>query len=136
MTLYDDVAAALPEFRAQAESLMVDTVTISRASGALDPETFEPVLTEVYAGKAKVQTYEPFERTADVGGGTATVQRYSVHIPVGAYQPLPDDVVNVTAAVHDPNLAGRQYVVRGPLHKGLATAYRLLVDDNGTFGEA
>jgi hypothetical protein len=136
VTLYDDVAVELAGFRAEAESLMVDTVTVVRQTGALDPVTFEPVGTQVYAGKAKVQTYEAFEKNADIGGGNATVQRYGVHVPVGSFAPAVNDVVTVTSAVHDPHLAGRQYVVRALLHKGLATAYRLLVDDNGAFGEA
>jgi len=130
------VTGALRRGRRMAEKLMIDAVTIGRNTGALDPGTFEPVLTQVYAGKAKIQTYEAFEQNAEVGGGTATVQRYAVHVPVGSYEPKVGDVVTVTTGTLDPLLGGRQYVVRGLLHKSYATAYRLLVDDNDGFGEA
>ena len=115
---------------------MVDSVSVSRPSGAVDPITGKPVTTEVYAGRAKVQTYEAFEKQPELGGGTVTVQRYTVHVPVGAYVPLVNDVVTVTAATLDPGLVGRRYVVSGLLHKSFATSYRLLVDDNNGYGGA
>jgi len=127
---------ALGAGRRMAESLMVDSVSVSRPSGAVDPITGKPVTTEVYAGRAKVQTYEAFEKQPELGGGTVTVQRYTVHVPVGAYVPLVNDVVTVTAATLDPGLVGRRYVVSGLLHKSFATSYRLLVDDNNGYGGA
>lgn len=122
--------------RRLAESLMVDSVSIRRPTSAIDDETGLPVSTVVYAGRGKVQTYEAFEKTPDVGGATVTVQRYSVHVPVGAYAPAVNDVVTVTAATLDPNLAGREYVVQALLHKSMGTSYRLLVDDNNGYGGA
>lgn len=122
--------------RAFAEAQMLDMVTVSRSTGDEDPLTGLPVLTPVYSGKAKVQTYEAQERAAEVGGGTTTVQRYNVHVPVGSFEPEVGDVVTVAAATLDPNLAGREFVVRALLHKTAATAYRLLVDDNDGFGGA
>ena len=121
------------------------TVTIGRSMGALDPETFDPVLTPVYpdpawpedhplkAGPARVQTYEPVQRDVEVGGGQATIQRYAVHVPIESCRPEVGDVVTVTACALDANLVGREFTVRGLLHKSAATAYRLLVDDDNGF---
>lgn len=116
---------------------MVDAVSIGRPTGAVDPITGQPATPSVvYTGKAKVQTYEAFEKQPEVGGGTATVQRYAVHLPIADYVPRVGDVVTVTAATLDANLVGRRYVVQGLLHKSFATSYRLLVDDNNGFGGA
>jgi len=110
------------------------TVTLGRNTGALDPETFEPILTTVYSGPGRVQTNEAVEREVEVGGGTAVVQRYSVHLPVGDFTPAINDVVTVTACALDANLVGRQFTVRSLLHKSAATAYRLGVADDNGFG--
>lgn len=128
--------AALESGRRLAESLMVDAVAVVRPTGAVDPLTGEPITSAVYSGPAKVQTYEAFERQAEVGGGTVTVQRYTIHLPVGSYEPRVNDLVTVTAATLDANLVGRRYVVSGLLHKSFATSYRLLVDDNNGYGGA
>jgi len=131
-------AEAIRKGRAAAARYMAQigtTVSITRDTGALDPETFDPVRSEVYAGPGRVQTYEAQERDVEVGGGQATIQRYAVHVPVGAYVPKPNDLVTVTANPPDPNLVGREYVVRGPLNKSATTTYRLPVDDTNDFGE-
>lgn len=135
MTLHDAVTAALPGFRAEAEGLMIDACVIRRPTGALAPGTYEPDAPQVYAGPCKVQTYEAHEQTADVGGGTVTTQRYSLHIPVGAYQPAIGDVIAILRCQHDANLASRRFVVRALLHKAYATAYRLGIDDITTYGQ-
>ncbi|MDF2915988.1 MAG: hypothetical protein K0S70_205 [Microbacterium sp.] len=122
--------------RKRAEALMIDAVSVSRPTGAVNPITGQPTTSVVYTGKAKVQTYEAFEKQPEVGGGTVTVQRYTVHLPIATYVPRVGDVVTVTAAVLDSNLVGRRYVVQGLLHKSFATSYRLLVDDNNGFGGA
>lgn len=85
--------------------------------------------TVVYSGKCRVQTYEPYEKTPEAGGGVSTVQRYSLHLPAESFAPDKGQVIEITAARYDANLVGRQYRVMGPLHKAQATAYRLLVDE-------
>lgn len=127
--LGDDLAVALVELREHAASRMLDTCSIRRvagtttdADGVVAPTYSEPI----YSGPCRVQTSEPQERTAEVAGATVTTQRYSVHIPVGAYAPAIGDVVTIDTAALDPNLAGRIYRVSGLLHKQ-ATAYRLAV---------
>src|SRR5690349_16519992 len=124
MSLGSDVAAALVELRAAAESLMVDSCTVSRPS--TDPPVFndetglyEPATSEqVYAGACQVQIVDVLPQVAVSGEADVFTQRVIVKLPVG---PSPDvrigDVVVVTSAVFDADLLGRSYVVRGLHHK-------------------
>lgn len=128
-----ELMAQLLESRADAESLMLDTCTIVRPGETVtDPETDEVTTPgpTVYTGKAKVQTYEAQESNPEAGGATMTVQRYTLHIPVGLYAPEVGDVATITAAAADANLVGRKYRVVALLHKSLATAYRLGVEED------
>lgn len=114
---------------------MVDECVITRVVGEpapIDPETGlrEPPPTEtVYSGRCKVQTYEAHESKPEAGDYVHTVQRYSVHLPVGAGPVRVADRVQIVASAADPHLAGRHYDVAGLLHKSMATAQRLLVDE-------
>lgn len=133
MDLGAELTAQLLESRADAESLMLDTCTIVRLGELVtDPNTgaTTPSETTLYTGKAKVQGLDPQESNPEAGGATLTVQRYRVDVPVGAYVPGIGDVVRITAAALDPNLAGRSYRVVALLHKTLATAYRLAVEED------
>lgn len=127
----DDLTRFLPELQAQAESLMVDTCTITRGGGGewvVDPETGYEVPDEgaqVYAGKCKVQTYEAFESKRDVGAQTVVQQRYTIHVPVGSGPFEVGDVVTVAARVYPE----RKFRVAGTHEKSLQTAQRLLVDE-------
>jgi len=127
--LGEAVAWALPELRRAAESLMLDTCTVCPVTG-VDESTGAPTLgTAVYTGKCKVQTTQAQEANPEAGGATYTVQRYAVHVPVGAFVPEIDHVVTITAAAIDAGLVGRKYRVVALLHKSLATAYRLGVEE-------
>ena len=113
---------------------MPDTCTVKAVTGVTtNPTTGADVPTygaELYTGKCKVQTYEAQERNPEVGGATLTVQRYSVHVPVGAFVPAVGQVVTITDAALDPNLTGRMFRVVALLHKTSATAYRLGVEES------
>jgi hypothetical protein len=85
--------------------------------------------TPVYEGRCKVQSYQPFEQNPEAGAHSYAIQRYAVHVPVGAYVPHVGDVVTILAATMDPNLAGRVFRVVALLHKSYATAYRLAITD-------
>lgn len=118
--------------RVAAERQMLDACTI----GILGDPVTDPVtdkvttpLVPLYTGRAKVQTYEAQESNPEAGGATMTVQRYAVHIPVGSYAPEVGHVVEITAAALDPHMAGRRYRVVALLHKTMATAYRLGVEE-------
>lgn len=118
--------------RIAAEALMLDSCLVERPG---DPELdrltgdLEPASAVVYVGRCRIQTWQPQESTPETAGHTATVQRYSVHVPVGSYAPEIGDVVLVDSAALDPNLVGRRFRVVALLHKTAATAYRLAVTD-------
>ena len=127
------IVGALPELRAAAVSLMLDTCTVQAVTGVTtDPLTGVdvPTYSTLYTGRCRVQTFQPQESNPEVGGATLTVQRYSVHVPVGAFVPAIGQVVTITAAALDPNLAGRAFRVVALLHKTAATAYRLGVEES------
>lgn len=119
--------------RRAAESLMLDTCTVKVKTGESTNETTGVVTptygAAIYSGKCKVQTTEPQERSHEAGGATYTVQRYAVHVPVGAFVPAVGQVVTITAASLDAGLVGRQYRVVALLHKTMSTAYRLGVEE-------
>lgn len=131
--------SAVLQGRQLAERQMTDVCTVQAVTGtSTDPLTgvdtptyatvYGPAI-EPHRGKCKVQTYEPYERNPEVGGATMTIQRYSVHVPVGAFSPAIGQVVTITAAALDPHLAGNQFRVVALLHKTAATAYRLSVEE-------
>jgi hypothetical protein len=126
--------SAVVQGRAAAEAIMVDACVIERVTGEpgpLNPATGlrDPApTTTVYTGKCRVQTYEAHESTPDSGDHVWTVQRYSVHVPVGTDARI-DDQITITTASMDPHLVGREYTVVALLHKSLATANRLAVDE-------
>ena len=112
---------------------MLDTCTVKRVTGVttdLLTGADVPTYSTIYDGPCKVQTFEPQERNPEVGGATLTVQRYSVHVPVGAFVPAVGQVVTITDAALDPNLTGRMFRVVALLHKTAATAYRLGVEES------
>lgn len=115
--------------RRRAESMMLDRCEITRTTdGDPDPLGHQPTVT-VYSGRCKVQSLDPQERLQESGEYDYTTERYRVDVPVGAYRPALGDVVTITSALMDPNLAGRAYRVRALLHKTLATAYRMAVTE-------
>ncbi|MCL1871005.1 MAG: DUF6093 family protein [Promicromonosporaceae bacterium] len=135
--LGDDLLEVLPELRAEAESQMRDLLHITRVGAATtNPETgvvthpdIDVYGTAEQSAVGKVQTYEAQEARPEAGTSVRTVQRYAVHIPVGSCDPRVGDVVTVVTAAADPQLAGRRYRVVALLHKSLATAQRLGVEE-------
>ncbi|GAB3166621.1 DUF6093 family protein [Myceligenerans halotolerans] len=118
--------------RRAAEKLMVDTCTVHRIGDPVtDPDTGEvtPSKTLLYTGRCKVQTYEAQEFNPEVAEAIRAVQRYTVHVPVASFAPEVGDVVEITAATLDAQLTGRRYRVAALLHKSMATAYRLGVEE-------
>lgn len=131
MTFADDVIGVLPFLRAQAESLMIDTCTVTRPGDPVtDPETgnVTPGSTPVYSGPCKVQQTISQASNPNAGGHAFTVQDSRVDFPVAAGPLMVDDVVTVTASVLDPQLAGSTYRVVELFHKSMATAQRTRVE--------
>lgn len=128
MSLLSLVAAG----RVAAEREMRDACTVKTVTSSTNQTT--GVVTDtysaaLYSGKCKVQTYEAQESNPQAAGATYTVQRYSVHVPVGAFVPAVGQVITITAAALDAGLVGRAYRVVALLHKTAATAYRLGVEE-------
>ena len=121
--------AAIMQGRRMAERLMVDSWVVYRLDmDDVDPLTGEAVRVTVYEGKGRLQSYEGYEQTPEVIGHTSTVQRMSLHLPVGPYRPQVGHVA-VCAESLDPNLVGTQYrMTQDAPFKTHATAYRVFVD--------
>ena len=134
--LGDDVAAALPEMRAAAESLMTATWRIERqrVEGARPVVAVVnhksiPVRDVVYEGRAKLQTYEGHEVALPAGPSTVVQQRMALHLPAHAVRPLPGDIATCLASTDPLMVDKRVRVVQAAPFKEHATAYRVFVDE-------
>ena len=121
--------AAIMQGRRMAERLMVDSWVIYKLDmNDVDPLTGEAVRVTVYEGKGRLQSYEGYEQTPEVIGHTSTVQRMSLHLPVGPYRPQVGHVAVCVESL-DTNLIGTQYrMTQDAPFKTFATAYRVFVD--------
>ena len=134
--LGEDIAAALPELRAHAESLMVDTVRVQHPTGAFntDPDTLAevPAFSTVYLGKARLQrpgALSPNEQVA--GGFEFDVRAVMAQLPLTATGIVAGDRVTVTAigATTDPDLLGLVATVQANLTKTHATKRTLVCQE-------
>ena len=136
MSLGDDIAAVLPELRAQAESMMRDTVRVERDTGTTEPDpvTLEeaPVFALVHEGRGRVQRsgqVAPSEQVAgevEFGIGTPLVQ-----LPLSVVGVKRGDRVTVTAvdAQSDPDLLGLTATVMANLTKSHPTKRTLVCEE-------
>lgn len=112
---------------------MVDTCTITRPTGFSTPDPLTGAVTvtgtTLYAGKCQISTYEAHEQVVSMPGQAMTRQRYVAKVPVGIGPFQIGDVVTITASTFDALLVGRQYSVVAFLHKSIATAQRLQVEE-------
>ena len=130
-----DLAAALPELRRQAESMMLDACTVTRGGG--EPTwndgtgTWDaPAASTVYEGKCRVQVPNVAENEADAGERAWTVQSALVNLPVTGSEGVEvGDTVTITAATFDGSLVGRRYTVTADHSKTYATARRLRCEE-------
>lgn len=107
MALIDDVLSVLPDLRAEAEGLMVDTCIASRPGEPFtDPDGIvtTPII-ELYAGKCKVQTTVAQAKSPVAGGHVFTVENLQLHLPV-ATSLNTGDTATITASLLDPTLIG------------------------------
>lgn len=110
---------------------MVDTVRIEALTGAtelIDGEEV-PVRTLVYQGKARFQSFEPYEQNPNVPGGNATVQRNGLSVPIAAGPAEVGHLVTCLTSALDPHMPGREYRVASTLHKSHATAQRIALEE-------
>ena len=132
--LADDIAAALPELRAHAESLMRDTVLIQRQTGVTqDPVTLEetPTYSTVYSGKARVQ--RPGNQPTDLVAGEVEfgIEPVMIQAPLTATGIQRNHRVSVTALgpESDPDLLGMVATVKANLTKSHPTKRTLVCEE-------
>lgn len=120
MNLGYDVAAALPELRAQAESIMTSRVVVSRETGRVrDPETgsYIPTWTVIYQGKARLRMPSTQAREVDQAGQRIVESAPTLSLPIGdssASLVALDDVAVLVEHAADPLIVGtRMRVVEG-----------------------
>lgn len=84
-TIWDTIAAELPELQRQAEGGMVETCRIDRVTGVTSDDRGNPIpqLADppIYVGIVKIQSYRPYPQEREVVGSTAVSQMYDTHIP-------------------------------------------------------
>ncbi len=111
MTFSDDIVGALPFLREQAESLMLDSCTVSRPGpNVTDPVTgaVTPSLTPVYSGACKVQGATAQAANPEAGGHAYVIESLQLHFPVSSQLQI-DDVATITASTMDPDLVGSTF---------------------------
>lgn len=130
-----DVAAALPELRAHAESLMVDTLLIEGPTGnkTLDPVTLAEVdeFAEVYSGPGRIQRPGSLSpRDGVVGGVEFGLQAILAQLPLSATGIGRGMRVTVTAIGDgtDPDLLGLVATVQANLTKTHPTKRTLVCE--------
>ncbi|PFG17192.1 hypothetical protein ATK74_1755 [Propionicimonas paludicola] len=131
MTLGAEIAAALPELRAAAISRMTDTIKATRPGATTtDPATgaVSTAGATVYEGPGRWKPATTIPSADDVATSGRVRTSGEVHLPVGAYKPLPGDVLECIGCVLDPNLIGRKTVVRSLVGGSQVTAYRIPIE--------
>lgn len=132
MSLVDDILAALPVFRSEAESLMLDACTITRPGDPVtnpDSGDVTNTSTPVYSGKCKVQSKDSATANPEAGEASFTVVSRQVHIPANAADVQDGDVVTITASRLNAFTVGKQYRVSGFTPDTFDTAFRLPVKE-------
>jgi hypothetical protein len=130
VSLGDDIAAVLPELRAQAESRMRDTCVITAsAAGTWDDATgtyTDPTETTVYEGKCRVRQPSPTGGQVDSGTAVWTVDHAVVSLPIDGTDMIgPGHFVTITASAEEPARVGWVLTVEAGHYQTDSTARRL-----------
>lgn len=134
MNLGYDIAAALPEMRAQADSIMASRVVISRETGTVrDPETGNnvPSWTVIYEGKARVRMPSTQAREIDQAGQRIVESAPTLSLPIGdasAALVALDDVALLVEHRPDPLVVGTQMRIVEGIDQTWSTARRFSVE--------
>ena len=129
--LADEIAAALPGLRAEAEARMVDSCTITSGStpgawndttGVFDP----PTKVIVYSGKCRVRNAFGAPQATDAGETMWGVDQCVVSVPVEGSAAVTDGhEVEITACVNDPGMVVQTFTVMAGHFQTDSTARRL-----------
>lgn len=131
MTLGYDIARALPELRAAAESRMTETVTVGLYTVTTYPGTGDPtrtLTTERYSGVGRVRYAERSVLNTGQASPVAVMEPV-LSIPFGSPACFDGDEVEVSASTDDPVLVGRRFKVQGLARAGQTTAHRYLLQE-------
>lgn len=130
-----DIAAALPDLRAAAESKMVDTCTIVEVttSGDPDPATSLPTRTSttIYAGRCEYRAADTQARSIDSASRQLVQQGAVLKIPVnapGSADVRAGHIATITLAANDPTSPPVVVTVAGTHQQTYATARRIPVE--------
>lgn len=126
MSIGDDIAAALPELRAQAESRMTETVTVGLFEDGTDAngDATRVLVEERYSGPARIRWTGRGVTNAVGPAMPVTVQEPVLSIPFGSPRLFDRDEVLVTASTAGPILIGRTLAIQGDAIAGQTTAHR------------
>lgn len=127
------VERALAAGRRAALRLMTDECVVETVTGkATDPVSGEVTETveQVYSGPCRVQQASPTAAEKQVGEADLLMLGRVLSLPVATSAGVrAGHRVRLTACQHDPDLVGRQFVVRGEFAKSHATARRLGIEE-------
>jgi len=130
--LGDDIAAALPELRAAAESLMVDTCRVTTLSAPVwdgpSGEYLPGTTATIYEGKCRLRRPVAAPQATDAGETTWAVDVLVLSLPILGSESVADghDVEILTSA-HDPATVGLTLKVQGGHWQTHSTARRFPV---------
>lgn len=124
--------SAVARGRAAAEAGMVDTCTIRRRTGeTTDAFSGEvtPTWMPVYDGRCRFQQQQAQAQQTDAGQAYLLLQRIEVQLPMSVVGLQVGDEITCTAAVRDPDLVGRVFLVRDLAFKTDATSRRIRAEE-------
>lgn len=130
--------ADLADFRADAEALMIDTCTITRAGEGIGPFNDEtgqydpPARLTIYTGKCKIQDNQIIagSTSSDAGERNVIVQGSELQLPVIESAAVAiNDVSHIDNCVEDPSLTDHEYTISARHGKSQATSRRLRVTE-------
>lgn len=136
MGLMEDVTAALPTLRAEADALMIDECVIfSRTPGTeFNEETggYESAEATVYTGRCRFRAGTVGAQEIDVQGQQRIEQDATLSIPVdapGSGGVDRDHIARITKCVFDPALVGVEIRIITAHRQSLSTARRFRVEE-------
>lgn len=132
MNLGTDALAALPALQSAAESMMLDTCTISsETQGAFDTTagTYPTTSTVIYTGKCQIKVGTRAALGAEAAGQLLLTLDAVVKVPLTGTETVgKGHIVQVTASVTDPALVGFRARITGPFAQTFATCRRFTVE--------
>lgn len=136
MSLGSDIAAALPNLRAEAESMMISTGVIRRGTGVKveDPVTRQEVeeTIVVYTGVCRFKAANSQAGRSDIPGAVVTDQSAYLSLPIGAPgagDVRLNDVWECVTNPFDPSKVGMKARITGGHSQTYATAHRFPVQE-------